>query len=299
MGLAQATQNAPSITKAKLAAMSIFAIVDRVPEIDARNESGIKPTSIKGETTFENVEFAYPTRPVDQILRGLDIEAKPGQTVALVGPSGCGKSTTVSLIERYYDVLAGSVKVESNDVREWNLSTLRKSMAVVGQEPVIFDGTIAQNIAYGLPDRTATMDEIIAAAKLANIYDTAMALPAGFDTQVGEKGSSLSGGQKQRVAIARALIRQPKILLLDEATAALDSQSEKVVQEALDRAAAGRTTLSIAHRLSTIQGADQIFVFQNGKVIERGNHMELFNKKGTYWDLVQQQLLGVEAKKDK
>lgn len=243
MGLAQATQNAPSITKAKIAASSIFEIVDRVPPIDTKDSEGLKPTSVKGDVSFEKVEFAYPTRPLEMILRGLNIDAKPGQTVALVGPSGCGKSTTVSLLERYYDAAAGSVKVENEDVRDWNLETLRGNIAIVGQEPVIFDGSVAENIAYGKEGK-ATMDEITAAAKLADIYDTIMELPGGFETQVGEKGSLLSGGQKQRVAIARALVRQPRILLLDEATASLHSQSEKVVQEALDRAAAGRTTIS-------------------------------------------------------
>ncbi|KAI9031132.1 P-loop containing nucleoside triphosphate hydrolase protein [Hyaloraphidium curvatum] len=292
MGLAQATQNAPSITKAKLAAISIFQIVDRTPEIDATNPSGLSPTSVKGQVNFESVEFAYPTRPLEMILKGLDLEAKPGQTVALVGPSGCGKSTTVGLIERFYDVGAGSVRVESTDVREWNLQSLRHSLAIVSQEPIVFEGTIAENIAYGLPERAATMDEIVAAAKLANIHTTVESLPKGYETSVGEGGALLSGGQKQRVAIARALVRQPKILLLDEATAALDSQSEKVVQAALDAAAAGRTTLSIAHRLSTIQGADMILVFQAGKIVERGKHMELYNQKGFYYELVVQQQLG-------
>lgn len=197
----------------------------------------------------------------------------------------------LGLLERWYDVTEGAAEMDEKDVRLWNLKYLREQMALVGQEPILFDFSIRENIAYGALDGKATDEEIEAAARMANIHDFVTSLPKGYDTDVGEKGGQLSGGQKQRIAIARALIRNPKLLLLDEATSALDSESEKVVQEALDRAARGRTTIVIAHRLSTIQNADRIYVVKGGKVIETGTHGELVDLGGAYAELVNQQML--------
>ncbi|KAI9099534.1 P-loop containing nucleoside triphosphate hydrolase protein [Phlyctochytrium arcticum] len=291
MAAGQISNFAPDAAKAKLAALAIFDILDRTPRIDAFSEEGQKPAKPVGQASTVQAEFSYPTRPDNQILRGLDIEALPGQTVALVGHSGCGKSTVLGLLERWYDVSGGSAQLDSLDVRQWNLRYLREQMALVGQEPILFDVSIRENIAYGARDGEATQDQIEAAARAANIHDFVMSLPQNYDTLVGEKGGQLSGGQKQRIAIARALIREPKLLLLDEATSALDSESEKVVQDALDRASRGRTTIVIAHRLSTIQNADRIYVLLAGKVSEMGTHQELVNKGGAYAELVGQQML--------
>jgi len=231
--------------------------------------------SVRGEIDFEDVEFSYPTRPDIKVLKGLTFSAKPKQTVALVGESGCGKSTTVSLLERLYLPSAGKIKLDGVPIDELEIEWLRSQIGLVSQEPTLFATTIYENIRYGKPD--ATKEEIEAAAKMANAHNFICSFPQGYDTPVGEKGATLSGGQKQRIAIARALVRNPKILLLDEATSALDSESEKIVQDALDRAREGRTTIVIAHRLSTIRNADLIVVIDEGTVYEQGTHDTLIN----------------------
>ncbi|KAJ3146682.1 ATP-binding cassette, sub-B (MDR TAP), member 4 [Geranomyces michiganensis] len=294
MAAGQLTNFAPDASKAKLAALAIFDILDRNSRINSTDISGMKPDSPRGEPSADDVHFQYPTRPTIPILKGLNVTALPGETIALVGHSGCGKSTVLGLSERWYDVTKGHMKMDGHDVREWNLQYLREQMALVGQEPVLFDVSIRENIKYGALKGDATQDQVEAAARAANIHDFIMSLPDGYETSVGEKGGQMSGGQKQRVAIARALIREPKLLLLDEATSALDSESEKVVQEALDKAAHGRTTIVIAHRLSTIQNADRIYVVKAGQVAETGRHDELVDKGGLYAELVSQQMLQKE-----
>ena len=237
--------------------------------------------TVRGEITFEDVHFAYPVRPDIQVLKGLTFTAKPKQMVALVGESGCGKSTVVSLLERLYRPSSGSVKVDGVPIDELEIGWLRAQMGLVGQEPVLFAASIYENIRYGRLD--ATREEIEHAAMEANAHKFITGFPEGYDTQVGEKGVTLSGGQKQRIAIARALVRNPKILLLDEATSALDTQSEKLVQDALDRAQQGRTTIVIAHRLSTVQNADKIVVIDNGVVVETGTHAELISRPDSHY----------------
>ena len=237
--------------------------------------------TVRGEITFEDVRFSYPVRPDIQVLKGLTFSAKPKQTVALVGESGCGKSTVVSLLERLYCPSSGSVKVDGVPIEELEIGWLRAQMGLVGQEPVLFAASIYENIRYGRLD--ATREEIEQAAKEANAHNFITSFPEGYETPVGEKGVTLSGGQKQRIAIARALVRNPKILLLDEATSALDTQSEKLVQDALDRAQQGRTTIVIAHRLSTVQNADKIVVIDNGVVVETGTHAELISRPDSHY----------------
>ena len=222
------------------------------------------------------------------MLDGFNLTVKSGQTFALVGASGCGKSTVVQLLQRFYDPNSGEVLVGGRDVRTLNIKWLRQHIGVVSQEPVLFDTTIAQNILYG--KEGATEEEMKQAAINANAHDFISKLPDGYNTLVGEGGTQLSGGQKQRVAIARALIGDPKILLLDEATSALDTESESIVQQALDRACAGRTTIVIAHRLSTIQNADVIAAVEEGKVVELGSHSQLMDKGGLYYELVTAQV---------
>ncbi|KAJ2879523.1 hypothetical protein FB639_003069, partial [Coemansia asiatica] len=282
-----------AFTKSLLASNKILDTLESVPLIDARSPDGTKLSKeqVSGSIALDSVRFAYPTRMRAQILRGISLAATPGKTVALVGPSGSGKSTVISLIQRLYDVAGGSTIVEGTDVRQWNVESLRSNLALVGQEPVLFDYSIAENIAYGRPD--ATQQEIEEVAKQANIHDFIKELPDGYATRIGQTGGRLSGGQRQRIAIARALVRNPKILLLDEASSALDSQSEKLVQEALEKASKGRTTITIAHRLSTIQNADTIIVFRQGKIIEQGTHEELIAQHGLYSLLVAQQSLDI------
>jgi ATP-binding cassette subfamily B (MDR/TAP) protein 1 len=251
--------------------------------------TGGKKNPIRGSVSLKGVLFSYPQRPTVSILNGLDLEVEPGQTLALVGPSGCGKSTVVSLLERFYDPNGGRVTIDNDDVREFNVGHVRSSIALVSQEPILFDCSIRENITYGLDLSTIAESSIEKVTKLANIHKFIGELPDGLDTRVGEKGAQLSGGQKQRIAIARALIRNPKILLLDEATSALDTESEKVVQEALDRAREGRTCIVIAHRLSTVVNADVIAVIKNGVVIEKGTHAELIAQRGAYFELTQKQ----------
>ncbi|KNE62254.1 hypothetical protein AMAG_07492 [Allomyces macrogynus ATCC 38327] len=290
ISFAQAATFGGNIQKAKVAAITYFDLIDRVPPIDSANTDGLKPVDVAGNVQVENGVFSYPMRPDVTILRDFNIEALSGKTVALVGPSGSGKSSTLALALRFYELQQGVTKVEGYDVKEWNLAHLREQMAVVLQDPTLFMGTIRENIAYGHPDPDSVTDaDIERCARMANIHDFIAALPDGYATPV--SSSQLSGGQKQRVCIARALVRNPRILLLDEATAALDSQAERVVQAALDVASQGRTTITVAHRLATIQNADLIFVIKQGHVVEKGTHDELLAMRGLYHTLVQKQQL--------
>ncbi|OAQ36589.1 P-loop containing nucleoside triphosphate hydrolase protein [Linnemannia elongata AG-77] len=291
ISLGHITSELPKFTKGKQAAINIYELLDKDTLIDA-DRDGTSLETIDGSLSLDKVEFHYPTRENIQVFHGVDIQVKPRQTVALVGPSGCGKSTVIALLERWYDVDGGQVTVDKYNIRDLQLHNIREHIALVGQEPVLFDMSIKDNILYGLPDSSpSTIEQVEEAAKLSNIHNFVMSLPDGYNTSVGDKGSQLSGGQKQRIAIARALIRNPKVLLLDEATSALDSESEKLVQEALDRARYGRTTIVIAHRLSTVQDADLILVVKEGRVVESGRHYELVGLGGVYADLCQQQNL--------
>jgi len=241
---------------------------------------------VSGTIEFDHVGFAYPqateTEP-GPVLRNMSFVVRPGERVALVGPSGSGKSTVVSLIPRFYDVDTGSVKIDGHDVRDITVNSLRRNIGMVLQNPILFSGTILDNIRYGKPD--ATMSEVVEACKAANAFDFIAKLPKQFESEVGEGGNFLSGGQKQRVTIARAFLKDPKVLILDEATSALDSVSERLVKQALERLMQGRTTFIIAHRLSTIENADRIFVLENGSIVESGTHIELLERPGMYHKL--------------
>jgi ATP-binding cassette subfamily B (MDR/TAP) protein 1 len=295
-GVGRASVFTTTYAKAKYSSIAAFEILERQPLIDPELE-GIEPTraQIKGDIDFEDITFRYPARPDISIFNGeFNLHGKAGQTIALVGPSGCGKSTTIGMLQRWYDPATGSVRLDDNNVKNYSLRNLRSHMALVGQEPTLFDTTIVDNIRFGVDDgESITQEDVETACKAANIHNFIVSLPKGYDTRVGDKGSQLSGGQKQRIAIARALIRKPKVLLLDEATSALDSESEKLVQGAIDNILeeGGRTTITIAHRLSTIQGADLICVVKGGRVIEQGTHWELLEIRGVYYDLVRQQSL--------
>ncbi|ELW61690.1 ATP-binding cassette sub-family B member 5 [Tupaia chinensis] len=243
----------------------------------------------EGSLEFRDVSFFYPCRPDVFILQGLSLSIEKGKTVALVGSSGCGKSTSVHLLQRFYDPVQGQVLFDGIDAKDLNVQWLRSQIAIVSQEPVLFNCSIAENIAYGDNSREVSLDEIKEVAKAANIHSFIESLPEKYNTQVGLKGTQLSGGQKQRLAIARALLRRPKILVLDEATSALDNESEKVVQHALDRARRERTCLLVTHKLSTIQNADLIVVLHNGKIREQGTHQELLRNRDIYFKLVNAQ----------
>ncbi|KAF6085254.1 ATP binding cassette subfamily B member 1 [Phyllostomus discolor] len=286
MAMGQASSFAPDYAKAKVSAAHIIMIIEKTPLMDSYSTEGQTLNTLEGNVTFNEVVFNYPTRPDVPVLQGLSLEVKKGQTLALVGSSGCGKSTVVQLLERFYDPVAGSVLLDKKEIKQLNIQWLRAQMGIVSQEPTLFDCSISENIAYGDNSRVVTQEEIEQAAKEANIHQFIESLPNKYNTRVGDKGTQLSGGQKQRIAIARALVRKPRILLLDEATSALDTESEKVVQEALDKAREGRTCIVIAHRLSTIQNADLIVVFQNGRVKEHGTHQQLLAQKGIYFSMV-------------
>ncbi|XP_030637325.1 bile salt export pump isoform X2 [Chanos chanos] len=284
--LGRASSYTPDYAKAKISAARFFELLDRVPKISVYSNEGDKWDNFKGDLDFIDCKFTYPTRPDIQVLNGLSVSVKPGQTLAFVGSSGCGKSTSVQLLERFYDPDYGRVLIDGHDSTRVNVQFLRSKIGIVSQEPILFDCSIAENIRYGDNLRELSMDQVIAAAKKAQLHDFVMSLPEKYETNVGSQGSQLSRGQKQRIAIARAIIRDPKILLLDEATSALDTESEKTVQEALDKAREGRTCIVIAHRLSTIQNSDIIAVMSRGYVIEKGTHDYLMGLKGAYYKLV-------------
>ncbi|CBJ28571.1 conserved unknown protein [Ectocarpus siliculosus] len=284
MGSMMFGQTAPGIAAlgvARGAAVEVFEVLDRVPPIDSSSEKGLKPANVEGQVVFDSVGFSYPARPNDVVYGSLSLEVAVGKTLALVGPSGGGKSTMTKLLLRFYDPTSGTVTLDGTDIKSLNVAWYRQQIGYVGQEPVLFAGTIALNIANG--KLGSTQDEIIAAARAANAHEFIKSFPEGYNTGVGEGGFQLSGGQKQRIAIARAIIKDPAILLLDEATSALDSESEKVVQAALDKLHKDkpRTTVTIAHRLSTIRGADKIAVIDKG-VVELGTHSELLALNGVY-----------------
>ncbi|KAM5369958.1 hypothetical protein ACJZ2D_008757 [Fusarium nematophilum] len=294
-------QYSTSITKARTSINYIFQLRhQRVLHDNEDNRVGAlgdeKNMSEKGlDVVCEEIGFAYPRRPKLQVLRGIDISIDSGKMVALVGASGCGKSTMIALLERFYDPTAGVIRSEGQDIKTKDRRLHRRDIALVQQEPVLYQGSIRDNISLGLEEGIPSDDDIIATCRQANVYDFVSSLPEGLHTPCGNQGLSLSGGQRQRIAIARALIRRPRLLLLDEATSALDTESEKVVKEALDRAAEGRTTVAVAHRLSTIRDADVIVVFAGGRVVERGTHEELVARRGVYYEMVLGQSLDREA----
>ncbi|XP_022846703.1 ABC transporter B family member 1 [Olea europaea var. sylvestris] len=289
LALGQSAPSMAAFAKARVAAAKIYQIIDHRPGVDKNSSSGLELDSVNGQVELKNVDFSYPARPEIQILHNFSLTVPAGKTIALVGSSGSGKSTVVSLIERFYDPTSGQVLLDGHDIKTLNLRWLRQQIGLVSQEPALFATTIKENILLGRPD--ASLIEIEEAARVANAHSFIIKLTDGYDTQVGERGLQLSGGQKQRIAIARAMLKNPAILLLDEATSALDSESEKLVQEALDRFMIGRTTLVIAHRLSTIRKADLVAVLQQGSVSEIGTHDELFAKgeNGVYAKLIRMQ----------
>ena len=274
-----------SIQRALGATDRVFEIIDETNEkINLAYIQSTNLTRVKGDLEFRNIEFTYPTRPDFKVLHNISFHAKPGETVALVGSSGSGKSTLASLTLRFYEPDGGEYLIDGKKSSDYDLTELREQMAIVPQDVLLFGGTIKENILYGKP--SASEEEIIDAAKQANAYDFIMSFPEKFETRVGDRGIQLSGGQRQRLAIARAVLKNPSILILDEATSSLDSESERLVQDALDKLMVGRTSIVIAHRLSTIRNADKIVVLQKGEVIETGTHKELIAQdQGLYYKL--------------
>ena len=270
---------------------SLMELMDEPREVVETNDTTAqKPVNLKGDVTFKDVYFHYPNREDIAVLKGISLHIAPGERVALVGASGAGKSTIASLLLRFHDPVSGNVSIDGTPLKDFPLSSMRKRMAFVPQEVILFGGDIKTNIAYGRFD--ASPAEIEAAARKANALEFIQSFPEGFDTLVGERGVQLSGGQRQRIAIARAILRDPDLLILDEATSALDASSEKEVQLALDTLMKGRSSLIIAHRLSTIKSADKIAVLSNGSIVEIGQHEELLAQKGAYQKLVKNQEVG-------
>lgn len=274
------------------ASQRIFELFDTVTDLPAAAEP-VSLDSVRGEVVFEDVSFSYGERTAAPVLEDINLRAEPGRQIALVGPSGAGKSTLVTLIPRFFDPLAGRILLDGHDLRTLDLRELRSALGVVFQETILFADSIRENIRYG--DPAASDEAVEAAAEAANATEFIAGFPAGYETLVGERGLKLSGGQRQRIAIARALLRNPRILILDEATSSLDSESEALVQAALDRLMVGRTTFVIAHRLSTILSADQILVLERGRIVQRGTHAELLGQGGLYRQLYDRQFRTVAA----
>ena len=271
------------IQKAVGATERVFELLEETPE-NINSHHSVTTEKIKGNVTFKNVAFSYPSRREIEVLKDVSFTANFGQKIAIVGPSGAGKSTISSLLLRFYDIASGEILIDNKSIYDYDLENLRGNMSIVPQDVILFGGSIRENIAYGKPD--AAEDEILKAAKQANALDFVNGFPEKFDTLVGERGIKLSGGQRQRIAIARALLKNPSILILDEATSSLDSESEKLVQEALETLMEGRTSIIIAHRLSTIRNADAILVLNEGRIAEKGTHKELLEiEHGVYKNL--------------
>ncbi|CAL5375969.1 unnamed protein product [Camellia sinensis] len=283
-GLALSLSYFAQFAQGTVAASRVFEIIDRVPDIDPYSTAGRRLLSVRGKIEFKNVTFAYPSRPTAQILRSLNLVIPSSKTVALVGVSGGGKSTIFALIERFYDPINGLINLDGHDLRSLQVKWLRSQIAMVGQEPALFGSTIIENVMMG--KENATKKEATAACIAANAHNFICSLPWGYDTQVGDRGTQLSGGQKQRIALARAMIKNPRILLLDEPTSALDTESESVVQQAIDKISMGRTTIVIAHRLATVRHAHTIVVLDRGSVVEIGDHVQLMEQFGAYYNLV-------------
>lgn len=280
-----------NIQKALAAAQRVFMIIDMPEEIVEANNARLLP-QVQGKVEFQNVTFAYNEK--GDVIKDLSFTVAPGEVIAIVGPSGAGKSTIANLLPRFYDVNKGDIKIDGYSVREVTLNSLREQVGIVPQETMLFNGSVYDNILYGRLD--ATREEIETAAKAANAHDFIMQLSDGYATKLGDRGVNLSGGQRQRIAIARAILKNPRILILDEATSALDTESERIVQEALDRLMVGRTSFVIAHRLSTIKNADKILVLEKGCLVEAGTHDELIALDGLYAHLYKIQYRNKEAK---
>lgn len=280
-----------NIQKALAAAQRVFMIID-MPEEIAESRDAKQLPEVIGKVEFQNVSFAYNDK--GNVITDLSFSVKPGEVIAIVGPSGAGKSTIANLLPRFYDVNKGDIKIDGHSVREVTLDSLREQVGIVPQETMLFNGSVYNNILYGRLD--ATKEEIEAAAKAANAHDFIMQLTDGYETKLGDRGVNLSGGQRQRIAIARAILKNPRILILDEATSALDTESERMVQEALDRLMVGRTSFVIAHRLSTVKNADKILVLEKGNLVESGTHDELLALDGLYAHLYKIQYRNKEAK---
>jgi subfamily B ATP-binding cassette protein MsbA len=274
------------IQESSAAGDRIFEIIDTQPDI-VNKENAIPVTEFKSEVVFEKVGFAYPDEPGEKVLENINFSVNKGEVVALVGPSGGGKSTLVDLLPRFYDVTSGAIKFDGTDIRDLKIEDLRKFIGIVTQETILFNDSIKNNICYG--STNFSEDKIVEAAKIANAHNFIIEMPNGYDTEIGERGVKLSGGQRQRLAIARALLKNPEIMIFDEATSALDNESEKLVQEALDRLMKSRTVVVIAHRLSTIKNADKILVLQNGEIIQYGSHDSLLEQGGLYKNLYEMQ----------
>jgi subfamily B ATP-binding cassette protein MsbA len=270
------------------AAERVFELLETTSPIADPPSPRALPQPVRGEVAFDDVSFRYRDDPdAAWTLRGIDLAVAPGEVVALVGPSGAGKTTLISLLPRFWDVTHGSIRVDGVDVRELRLAQLRGAIGIVPQEPALFSGSVRENIAYGRPGATAT--EIETAARAAHAHEFIVRLPQGYDTLVGERGVKLSGGQRQRIAIARAVLKNPAVLVLDEATSNLDTESERLIEDAMEKLLAGRTTLIIAHRLSTVMGADRVVVLDGGRVVQSGPHAHLVTQDGLYRRLVEKQ----------
>jgi ATP-binding cassette subfamily B protein len=275
----------PFIAQAIASGERIFEILDAESEVQ-ESPTAIKLPVVQGKVRFDNVSFAYFGRK--KVLEDIDFEAQPGQIIALLGTTGSGKSTVTNLIPRFYDVSEGTITIDGIDIRDVTLNSLRQQIGIVLQETTLFAASVRENIAFGKPG--ATDEEVIAAAKNAQAHDFILEMPRGYETKVGERGSTLSGGQKQRVAIARALLKDPRILILDDAMSSVDTETEQLIQQALERLMQGRTSFVIAQRLSTVRMADLILVLDKGRIIDRGTHDDLLRTSGLYGEIYRQQL---------